>query len=76
MPLHGIAPTAGEESIAIYLGTDERAEHDIPSPLRIDVEEEDGAERALCIRSESGESTRMSFRAAVLPEAVDGILPE
>ena len=76
VPLHRIATAPEVDRIAIRLGSDDRTEHDVSEPLSIELEEEDGAERAVWIRSESGDDTRVSFRRAVLPEAVDGILPE
>jgi len=75
LPLQKIARSPGGDCIAICLGPDVALEHDVRRPRHIDVEEEGGAERALRIRSESGEATRVSFRAAVPPESVDGILP-
>jgi Family of unknown function (DUF5335) len=74
-PLDGIAESPDGDRIEIRFGAS-GGSHEIPRPRRIDVEEDRGAERALRIRSESGESTRLSFRSALPPEMVDGILPE
>jgi len=47
---------------------------DAPTRLRVD-ETAEGAARGLEIQDESGECTRIRFRAAPLPEALDGIAP-
>ena len=74
-PLEEIAASPEDDRIAIRLGAPSGATHEVPRPRRIDVEEERGAERALQIRSESGASTRVSFRSALPPEMVDGVPP-
>jgi hypothetical protein len=48
----------------------------IDAPIRLRVDETaEGAARGLEIEDESGECTRIRFRAAPLPEALDGIAP-
>ena len=48
----------------------------IDAPIRLRVDETaEGAARGLEIQDESGECTRIRFRAAPLPEALDGIAP-
>lgn len=48
----------------------------IEAPIRLRVDETaEGAAQGLEIQSESGECTRIRFRAAPLPEALDGIAP-
>jgi hypothetical protein len=48
----------------------------IDGPVRLQVDETaEGAERGLEIQDESGECTRIRFRAAPLPETLDGIAP-
>lgn len=47
---------------------------DVPTRLRVD-ETEEGAVRGIEIDNGYGECTRLRFRAAVLPEQLDGIVP-
>ncbi len=48
----------------------------IDAPVRLRVDETaEGAARGLEIQDEGGECTRIRFRAAPLPEALDGIAP-
>ena len=47
---------------------------DAPARVRVD-ETAEGAARGLEIHDEDGECTRIRFRAAPLPEALDGIAP-
>jgi hypothetical protein len=47
---------------------------DAPASLRVD-ETADGVARSLEIVDEAGECTRIRFRAAPLPEMLDGIAP-
>jgi hypothetical protein len=48
----------------------------IDAPIRLRVDETaEGAARGLEIQDDSGECTRIRFRAAPLPEALDGIAP-
>src|SRR5262245_5846842 len=69
-PLEEIAARLDEDRVVVRLGEET---HQISRPQRIEVEEDRGAERALEIRSASGESTRVSFRSALPTEMVDGI---
>lgn len=78
LPLEGIvADPAGKQPISIHLGRDPRdhIEHEISDPVQVWVELADnGAEEAIDIESVDGTKTILQFRAAALPEAVDGIL--
>jgi uncharacterized protein DUF5335 len=48
----------------------------IDQPARVRVDEtEEGAERGLEIQDADGECTRIHFRAAPLPEMLDGLAP-
>jgi hypothetical protein len=47
---------------------------DAPASLRVD-ETADGVARGLEIVDDDGECTRIRFRAAALPETLDGIAP-
>jgi Family of unknown function (DUF5335) len=79
LPLTGI--TADQDrghTISVLLGgrPGKDAAHIIHSPAAVRVEESDGVERALEIEKEGGEKTILTFRSAVPPEMVDGVLPE
>lgn len=79
LPLLGIASDRdGGNTISIIVGaTEERVTHIIGKPTHVRVEETAaGVDRALQVESESGETTLISFRSAVSPEMVDGVLPE
>jgi hypothetical protein len=75
-PLTGItADRDGTNTISVLLGGKPGTDsgHIIEKPSRVLVEEDAGAVLALQIQTESGESTLVTFRAAVAPELVDGI---
>lgn len=80
LPLRGISSDRdGKNTISIMVGatSEKRATHIIGKPTHVHVEETAaGADRALQVESESGETTLISFRSAVSPEMVDGVLPE
>jgi hypothetical protein len=78
-PLIGIVTergARGESTISILLGGTPRdhVAHVVRAPTRVRlVQTEEGADEALQIDSEDGATTRLRFRVAALPEAVDGI---
>jgi Family of unknown function (DUF5335) len=80
LPLRGV--TADREgngtAITILLGDpDGEVTHRVNHPTHVRLEQtEEGADVALQIESEEGETTLLRFRSAVLPEMVDGMLPE
>jgi hypothetical protein len=80
-PLHSVMPQISARRV---VGIEIRFQEDshAPEPIRIDApirlrvdETAEGAARGLEIQDESGESTRIRFRAAPLPEALDGLAP-
>jgi hypothetical protein len=78
-PLAGIAADRdGTSTISIIIGgaPEDNMVHIIRNPSHVRVEESAGAERALQIQSEDGETTLVSFRSALPPEMVDGVLAE
>jgi len=80
LPLRGItADRDGDRTeITILLGDAERrVTHRVTgaSHVRLDQTDE-GADVALQIESEAGETTLLRFRSVVRPEMVDGVLPE
>jgi Family of unknown function (DUF5335) len=78
MPLEGIVSAADASGpISIHVGSslERHLEHEIAEPKQVWVElSEEGAEEALEIESGEGTRTILQFRAAGLPETVDGIL--
>lgn len=80
LPLEGIVvDPEGRGTISIWLGSGPGAnvEHPVEQPAQVWVEvTEQGAEAALEIESAGGRKTILEFRAAVLPEAVDGLANE
>lgn len=80
LPLLGITSDRdGGSTISIMVGAtpEGRATHIIGKPTHVRLEEAAaGVDRALQVESRSGETTLISFRSAVAPEMVDGILPE
>jgi Family of unknown function (DUF5335) len=79
LPLRGVtADREGEStSVTLLLGEPEhRVTHRVirASHVRLDQTEE-GADAALQVESERGETALLRFRTAVLPETVDGIIP-
>jgi hypothetical protein len=80
LPLRGISARSHgrHREISVVIGEAPEASltHIVAAPrhLRLDQTEE-GADRALQIESEDGETTLLQFRSAALPETVDGILP-
>lgn len=79
LPLRGVSADRDEAStIAVIVGQSPEQEvtHQIRSPSHVRVEESDaGAEEAVQIQSEVGETTLLTFRSALPPEMVDGVLP-
>jgi Family of unknown function (DUF5335) len=80
LPLEGIVvDPEGRGPISILLGSgrDANVEHPVERPEQVWVEmTEEGAEAALEIESAGGTKTILEFRAAVLPEMVDGLASE
>jgi len=80
LPLEGIvvdAAARGPISILLGAGPQANVEHPIEKPEQVWVEmTEKGAEAALEIESAGGRKTILEFRAAVLPEMVDGLASE
>jgi hypothetical protein len=77
LPLEGISADHANKDISIAtIQKDKIVEHFITKPKHVFVEEEgDGGESALEIESSDGEKTLVTFRSAVPPETVDGLLP-
>jgi hypothetical protein len=68
-----------QASISIIAGLNpaERVTHNITAPKYIRIEQaESGADMALQIEWESGATTLVRLRSAMLPEMVDGIIAE
>lgn len=64
-------------TIAIMAGNapDNHITHSITDPAEVTLEQTDeGADVALSIKSTDGTTALLSFRAAVLPETVDGLV--
>jgi hypothetical protein len=70
-PLESLAPEGG--AIAIHLGSGEVLRVEAPQALRVDVTAR-GEELGLDLET-SGGVTRLRFRAAALPEELDGVAP-
>jgi hypothetical protein len=74
LALEGIV--ADENEISIHLGErpDRHVAHPVARPEKVWIELEDnGAERAVAVESDTGTRTILEFRATALPEALDGI---
>jgi hypothetical protein len=82
LPLEGITAelkAGGEDVITIIIGggSRERVTHNILQPTHVRIEQsESEADMTLQIESGSGVTTLVSFRSAMLPEMVDGIVSE
>lgn len=80
LPLEGIvvdAEARGPISILLGSGPKANVEHPVERPEQVWVElTEDGAEAALEILSSGDTRTILEFRAAALPEMVDGLAGE
>jgi hypothetical protein len=64
-----------EDGIAVSVGDQDRLTYIIQEPVRVNLDQtEEGADAALHIESAEGAITTVRFRAAVLPETLDGIL--
>jgi hypothetical protein len=77
LALEGILADPHTRAISIMLGRlpDRHITHTIDRPARVLVERtEDGIEQAVRIERDEGRVTRLSFRSAVRPEEVDGIV--
>jgi hypothetical protein len=79
LPLLSVAADTSdhEEIIAISASrsADEHITHRVYAPTRVHLERrEDGADVALQIESADGTRTILRFRAAALPEMVDGVV--
>lgn len=74
-PLEEIRASAGGEDVAIVTGREQgRVAHYVHHPLRLLLDRSvQGADESLRIDDDAGRSTLVRFRAAVLPEAVDGL---
>ena len=82
-PLVGIAAElqAAEsgDTISILIGGTSESHHAhlIRAPIQISLTEtEEGAHEALCIQAADGTTTLLRFRSPVLPESVDGLMPQ
>jgi hypothetical protein len=78
LPLEGISVNDHSgKSIDISLGPPGKGvSHVVAKPSHVRIEEEGGADRALQIESADGETTLVTFRSAIPPEMVDGLLPD
>ena len=79
VPLAGIATesdsSGGTLSIFLERSPAEHLTHTIHAPTHIRIERTDeGADVAMQIESADGKTTILTFRAAALPETVDGIV--
>lgn len=74
LPLEDISSDPHARTITITVGPENRITHVVERPVKVEVEEDQGAEVALQIRSETGDATLLTFRSAVATEMVDGIL--
>jgi hypothetical protein len=79
-PLEGILARLhngnGREIIITVGGNrDSHKRFAISDPVRVRVESDNGADRALQIEGSDGTVTRVAFQSAIAPELVDGILP-
>ena len=79
LPLLSVATDSAdhEDAIAISAGRSahEHITHRVYAPTRVQLERrEDGADVALQIESADGTRTILRFRAAALPETVDGVV--
>jgi hypothetical protein len=77
LPLEDIVTDRDSRAISIVLGRvpDRHLTHTIERPTRVIVERTDeGVEQAVRIEREHGPVTRLSFRSAVRPEEVDGVI--
>jgi Family of unknown function (DUF5335) len=80
-PLKGIAADrgGGDPDIEILTGRgdDDSLTHIVAHPTHMQVEEtEEGAEAAIEIKSVNEGTTLVRFRSAILPESVDGVVPD
>jgi hypothetical protein len=76
LPLRGIVSAAGGSGpISLHLGgVRSHVEHEVQAPRQVWVEiSAAGAEEAIGFVSEDGTRTIVEFRAAALPETVDGL---
>jgi hypothetical protein len=82
LPLEGITAElkAGSEDVITIIiggGSRGRVTHNILQPTHVRIEQsESGADMTLQIESGSAVTTLVSFRSAMLPEMVDGIVSE
>jgi Family of unknown function (DUF5335) len=82
MPLAGISvgvKQGGGDTISVMLGKapEDHLTHTVHGVLHVKLRESDeGAHEAIEIGSKAGETTLVRFRSVVLPEMVNGILPE
>ena len=79
LPLLGVSADRADHddtiTISVARSRTEHFTHVIHAVTRVDVEQtEEGADAALQIESADGTKTVMRFRAAVLPETVDGVV--
>lgn len=79
LPLLGVSAERvdrdGTITISAACSATEHITHTIHSAIRVHIERrEDGADLALQIESAEGTKTILRFRAAALPETVDGIV--
>jgi hypothetical protein len=81
LPLEGITAELGNgkpDQIEIMLGAEpsDHITHTITAPSQVGVEKTDeGADAALAIKAPEGTTTLLRFRAVMLPEMVDGVVP-
>jgi hypothetical protein len=82
MPLAGITADlnrGGGEAVHVMLGKapEDHLTHTVRGVSQVSLREShEGAHEALEIGSKTGETTRVRFRSVVLPETVNGIVPE
>lgn len=81
LPLEGITAELGNgkpDQIEIMLGAEaaDHITHTITAPSGVSVEKTDeGADAALAIKAPDGSTTLLRFRAIMLPEMVDDVVP-
>lgn len=81
LPFEGITAELGDgkpDRIEIMLGAepDDHITHTITAPLQVSVEKNDkGADTALAIKAPDGTTTLLRFRAELLPEIADAVVP-
>lgn len=77
LPLKGIVDEGNEIMIMVGMRPDDHVTHAIGNATQVSLEQtDDGADAVLAIKSADGTTALLRFRKPMLPELVEGMVPQ